>query len=379
MITDKKTPWHLPFRRSFRLVSKVVITFQAKSKSKLAIYTKVEWLWSPYGLKNVIDKKASDDLEQDSLDLVDLVSDQVRRLGAHSRTKKAITIFGHVGRQSHVSQFSGAGSNLKLEPRKPRTQRAMHELLLETLLSFLETSVSFFMMWAFGIVRWSWKTVSAHKIILTMLGISAILNGYYSSRDSWDWWHERHAGNFMARLGVQPNLVMSKSIYMRDIDDAVANSTIWPGTGNASDCFATFHEQTMRYSEMPLSLSPSGPRDALTKSATKRFQQTRERLGMYRHNLLVALRVVNSIEKEVIQTEWERWLREEVRRCRQIEVLLGGEATQGDDSQPGQTAKAERVFAEHADNVKQWYEGYCSSCRMEQEQVIFNDRGDLVP
>lgn len=327
----------------------------------------------------MIDKKASEDLKQDSLDLVDLVSDQVRRLGAHSRTKKAITIFGHVGRQNHVSEFSGAGSNLKLEPRKPRTQRAMHELLLETFLSFLETSVSFLMMWAFGVVRWSWKTMSAHKTILTMLAISAIMNGYYSSRDSWDWWHERHAGNFMARLGVQPNLVMSKSIYMRDIDDAIANSTIWSRAGNASDCFTTFHEQTMRYSEMPLSLSPSGPRDALTKSAIKRFQQTRERLGMYRHNLLVALRVVNSIEKEVVQTEWERWLREEVRRCRQVEVLLGGEATQGDDSQTGQTAKAERVFAEHADGVRQWYEEYCSSCRMEQQQVIFNDRGDLIP
>jgi hypothetical protein len=52
VVTDKKTPWHLPFRRSFRLVSKVVITFHAKSKSKLAVYTKVEWVWSPYGLKS---------------------------------------------------------------------------------------------------------------------------------------------------------------------------------------------------------------------------------------------------------------------------------------------------------------------------------------
>lgn len=52
VITDKRTPWHLPFRRSFRLVSKVVITFVAKSKSKLAIYTKVEWLKSPYGLRS---------------------------------------------------------------------------------------------------------------------------------------------------------------------------------------------------------------------------------------------------------------------------------------------------------------------------------------
>ena len=50
VVTDKRTPWHLPFRRSFRLVRKIVVTFVSKSKSKLAIYTKVEWLWSPYGL-----------------------------------------------------------------------------------------------------------------------------------------------------------------------------------------------------------------------------------------------------------------------------------------------------------------------------------------
>lgn len=48
VVTDKRTAWHLPFRRSFRLVSKIVITFMAKSKSKISIYTKVEWLWTPY-------------------------------------------------------------------------------------------------------------------------------------------------------------------------------------------------------------------------------------------------------------------------------------------------------------------------------------------
>ena len=52
VITDKRTPWHLPFRRNFRLVSKIVITYVSKSKSKLAIFTKVEWLWSPYVLES---------------------------------------------------------------------------------------------------------------------------------------------------------------------------------------------------------------------------------------------------------------------------------------------------------------------------------------
>jgi hypothetical protein len=395
VITDKRTPWHLPLRRSFRLVSKVVITFVAKSKSKLAIYTKVEWLKSPYGLKSklnmhyriqgaliltivldIIDKRAGADLEQDALDLVDLVSDQVRRLGAHSRTKKAITIFGHVGRQSIVTQFTGAGGNLKLETRK-RTQRTMPHLVMETVLSFLESALSFLMQSSFGLVGWTLKTLSAHRVILILLVTSALLNGFYTSRDGWDWWHERHASNFMARLGVQPNLVMSKAIYLRDIDEAVANSTIWPQNGSTSTCFGAFNEHSMRYAELPLSLSTLNPRDAVGKSATKRFLQTRERLGMYRHNLLVALRVVNSIEKEVIQNEWERWLREELRRCRQVEILLGGGSdAEGDTA--AQVAQAERIFAENTGNIKEWYERYCTSCRQEQEQVQQNDRENLL-
>ncbi|KAF3394541.1 hypothetical protein F1880_005155 [Penicillium rolfsii] len=376
VITDKRTPWHLPFRRSFRLVSKVVITFVAKSKSKLAIYTKVEWLKSPYGLKNIIDKRAGADLEQDALDLVDLVSDQVSRLGAHSRTKKAITIFGHVGRQSNVTQYTGAGGNLKLETRK-RTQRTMPHLIMETVLSFLESALSFLMQSSFGLVGWTLKTLSAHRVILILLVTSALMNGFYTSRDGWDWWHERHASNLMARLGVQPNLVMSKAIYLRDIDEAVANSTIWPQNGTTSTCFGAFNEHGMRYAELPVSLSTSNLRDTVAKSATKRFLQTRERLGMYRHNLLVALRVVNSIEKEVIQNEWERWLREELRRCRQVEILLGGRSdVEGDTN--AEAAQAGRIFAENTGNIKEWYERYCTSCRQEQELVQKDDREKLL-
>lgn len=302
----------------------------------------------------------------------------MRRLGAHSRTKKAITIFGHVGRQSHVSHFTGIGVNVKLEPRKPRVQRTMGQLLLETILSFLESALSMVVLSSFDIVRWSWKTVSAHKVILVLLISSTLMNGFYSSRDTWDWWHERHASNFMARLGVQPDMVMSKAIYIRDIDEAVANTTIWPQSGNASNCFGAFHEHTMRYAELPLSLSSSGPRDAVTKSATKRFQQTRERLGVYRHNLLVALRVVNSIEKEVIQNEWERWLRDELRRCRQVEIILGGNAAEGDGDNWATKTQAESIFAENTDNVKQWYDRYCSSCRLEEEKVQKNERENLL-
>jgi hypothetical protein len=78
---------------------------------------------------------------------------------------------------------------------------------------------------------------------------------------------------------------------------------------------------------------------------------------------------VNSIEKEVIQNEWERWLREEIRRCRQVELLLSGNSEEGE---AGAQAQAERIFAENTGSVTEWYDRYCSSCRSEQEQAQQN-------
>ncbi|KAL4768901.1 hypothetical protein BDW60DRAFT_114127 [Aspergillus nidulans var. acristatus] len=362
VITDKRTPWHLPFRRNFRLVNKIVITFVAKGKCKLSVYTKVEWLWSPYGIQRVINKQAMGDLEEDAMDLVDLVGDQVRKLGVHSRTKKAITIFGHVGRQALTSQFN-IGPDAKVERRRPRTQRTLFQMLYETLVSFFQSAISSIIIWIFGSLRWVFKTANANKIILALLASSVFLNGFYSTRATADWWHERNVENFMARMGIHPDQVMTKAIYMRDIDEEIANSTVGQ-SDNVSDCFYTFQQQTIRDSSVPVSLSTSS-REAVARGATRRIQQTRERLGVYRYNLLVALRVVNSIEKEVLQSEWEHWLQQELRRCRQVEDLLTAD---GDDE--SWTEESQTVLRGLDGGVRQWYETYCSSCQKEQERFV---------
>ena len=47
VVTDQKTPWHLPHHKDFSLVSTIVISHVAKSKCKLAVYTKVDWSNAP--------------------------------------------------------------------------------------------------------------------------------------------------------------------------------------------------------------------------------------------------------------------------------------------------------------------------------------------
>lgn len=218
VITDKKTPWHLPHHKDFMLVSKIVITHVAKSKCKLAIYTKIEWSKQPIS-KSLIERQALDDCGLDALDLADVISDQVRKLGPQSRTKKAIHIFGYIGQQKSVALFPGAQSTISKRPQIK--QRTLTHMLLETLRSFGESAISSLMMWTFAVIRSLWKVISAHSIILIVLLLSMFMNAFFTSRDTSDWWAERNAAKFMNRIGVGPNNMMSKAIYLKDLDEAL--------------------------------------------------------------------------------------------------------------------------------------------------------------
>jgi hypothetical protein len=219
VVTDHKTPWHLPHHKDFMLVSKVVITHVAKSKCKLAIYTKVDWSKTPTFSKGLVERQALDDSGLDAEDLADVISDQVRKLGPQSRTKKAIHIFGHVGQQTSVSLFSASEAGASKRPLIK--QRTLTHMMFETVWSFCESAITSVMMWAFAALSSIWKIASAHSIILLVLLISLLANAVSTSKDTSGWWAERNAAKFMSRIGVGPNPMMSKAIYLKDLDDAL--------------------------------------------------------------------------------------------------------------------------------------------------------------
>ena len=52
------------------------------------------------------------------------------------------------------------------------------------------------------------------------------------------------------------------------------------------------------------------------------LRSRRKQLNVMRHELLVSLRSVNIIEKEIVEEEWMTWLGEEVYRCDRAAQLL---------------------------------------------------------
>jgi hypothetical protein len=68
--------------------------------------------------------------------------------------------------------------------------------------------------------------------------------------------------------------------------------------------------------------------------------------------LLVALRVVNRIEKEVVEAEYENWLLDETHKCSKVGALLDEASKKGKEKQ-----------------VEAWVKGYCGDCEKSLRNV----------
>ncbi|TVY48894.1 putative PH domain-containing protein [Lachnellula occidentalis] len=375
VVTDNKTPWHLPHHKDFMLVSKIVITHVAKSKCKLAVYTKIDWSKAPTFSKGLVERQALDDSSLDALDLADVITDQVRKLGPQSRTKKAIHIFGHVGQQTTVSMFSAAESANSKRPQIK--QRTLTNMLFETMGSFGESAISSVMMWTFAVLRQIWKIWSAHSIILIALLLSVLTNAFFTSRDTSEWWSERNAAKFMSRIGVGPNPMMSKAIYLKDLDDALISLPTDLSEQLGSRCYDQFREiANITDLDSPFQMAGALYSETATSSTAQRLRRTRQHLGSYRHDLVIAMRVVNNIEREMMQAEWENWLLDENIRCKQVQTMLRENLTRAAPNKKAKGAESQQILdakgrerSGKMDEMRKWHEEYCTSCKLEQDML----------
>ncbi|KAH8198104.1 hypothetical protein TruAng_007725 [Truncatella angustata] len=382
VVTHVKTPWHLPHAKDFKLVTKIVITHIAKSKCKLAIFTKVAWSKSPPLSKNIIERQALDDAGLDADGLAEVATDQVRKIGPHSRTKRAIQIYGNIGQQTQVVLFSPAETEkTKKSHIRPHS---LTKMLFDTVRSWAESVVTSIIMWAFAVVKKLWDVVTAQRLLLVVLAMSFLLNLISSYQGTSTWWSERKAAGFMHRLGVGPNIIMSKAIYLRDLDEAARFSSLdssWPAED--SYCYSTFQSITNSTDiDAPYEDSGATLSSATSRATAMRLKKSRQRLGAYRHDLLVAMRMVNSVEREMIQGEWENWLLDENSRCEQVGTVLrlwnstsnNGEKPEKASGLELDSEGAQKVLREKDDRkkeaLKSWYEDYCGSCRHDKDELI---------
>ncbi|RMD40242.1 hypothetical protein DV735_g4889, partial [Chaetothyriales sp. CBS 134920] len=305
VVTDKRTPWYLPMQQSHRLVSKIVITHVAKRKCKLAVFVKVEWLRTPLlaVFCGLVERQGLNDLQLDAVDLADLVADQVRTLGAHSMTKKAIQLFGPIGQTTQIAHLHNSGGDEATASGvaigRPAVPRTLPSLLLHEAGLVARSGLALILTSLLKLAGFLARVLAAHKLLLFALAISLFYNAYHTSRGGLQSFREASAVRFLHRLGVSDSIVLSRAVYLADLNAAVAAPSLAPDdhghdlfthTPDATTCYHVFADE-----------------------------YTRQRIALRRHDLLTAMRVVNAVEREVVRSEWDRWVAAEAARCRASE------------------------------------------------------------
>ena len=100
-------------------------------------------------------------------------------------------------------------------------------------------------------------------------------------------------------------------------------------------------------------------------AAARQFYKSRQHLGLQRHDLLVAMRVVNSIEREILQAEWENWLLEEHSKCKHLDALIRRNST---DLVRRRTSNEQETLGadpSRLGKVQAWHQEYCEDCNRE--------------
>ncbi|WPG98485.1 Hypothetical protein R9X50_00127600 [Acrodontium crateriforme] len=386
VVTNLKHSSRLPYAARFRQMTKIVITHTAKSRCKLAIFQRITWHAPPSltYVKHLIEVQSLNSLEADALDVTNVAMDQVSRLGNHSKTNRAIDIFGNIGQHSETASIDPTTTISKTaslpKPQAPRKAFGLGRLIINDVFVRILALLGWVLDIAMALSKNVIGVCTAHSLLLTLLLVSVMWNTWHEYRDGVLWWRERGAAHFMTRLGVGPSPSMTKAVYLADIESLVQPplSSVWDD-GNTTfggdmqaqtkTCRSTFLDHlAISTSSLSEAVFSSENSDIATKrtSSSRRFQRTRAALASYRHDLLVAMRVVNRVEKDVVSAEWESWVQGEAERCILVKQMFQRQNPHGKDT-PSLEAELGEDFVH-----------YCRGCQADVEALKVNNQTRLI-
>ena len=167
---------------------------------------------------------------------------------------------------------------------------------------------------------------------------------------------------FMSHMGVKPDPMVGKAIWLKDVEELAAPDVVGPSSNDSDSVpwlphIDTNATQTCQTTFGDVLASPEVM--GKTNVGAVRLHRARSSLARYRHDILVALRVVNQVEREVVQAEYEQHIRAEMARCEKTEGMLR-------NVKGGKKAREEVDLRE---DLGEDFAEYCRTCMVENARL----------
>ncbi|KAF3078757.1 SNF1-interacting protein [Orbilia oligospora] len=338
-VFDEKYPWMIPSAKALTLVTTIVITQVSKSSSNISLWINIEWLKEPLMWRDAVGNLAWQILQEDAQDLASIISNEVHILGAGAKLFKIVSQYGQVTINGDSMNFAAPESVLYIPPSSAMLETTYNEFFVRYLTArvynFTGTILHGLSVAFTGVFR----SLRLNLILLGVLGISVLLNLVVSVSTAKEFWHSRAALSYVENVGVVPSSTMKRSITLQELELATQFNAPRFHAKNGQ-CFQKFLNAHAFADDME-----TGSQNQAAFSS--KLELARRKLGMYRHDILVTLSLINSLEKSVLMSEWELWVWRERSRCRQARTALRNSTIFGDRTQNDKSVSIE---------------AYCRSC-----------------
>lgn len=325
VVYDRKPVWELPQGAMFYIATRYIIANTAKSrtKCKLYIYCSAEWLKPAIGpLRRSVESIINSHNLTDATQLVNRIRRERKKLGDRGMSVTAIRIFGKLGTAVHHHD-DDLDDNEKVDvdsSQEPTiiTHSSFASIYAAQYVEKVLRLLRFCLILSLRIFALILSQFTVHRMLLAMLCLSGLFNFVLLTKSTLSYWTERRAENMLWSLNVVPSskTVMTRSLYLGEINDMIRS-----GQGITFDtdglCYQKFKD--LAYSEA----FDDFERDSVIGTAlddksiaiAQDINRLRNGFGVRRNELLVNLRVLNTVEKESIIGEWKRFLLQELNYC----------------------------------------------------------------
>ncbi|SCU95461.1 LAMI_0F02542g1_1 [Lachancea mirantina] len=312
--------FQIPFTKPFSVSTKFIIISQShhKSKSKHANnLTRSCSLFTYYKITFAGESQKTPGIKLNYLDglvrkLVlhfcryefilcrNVISQYLDEIGNHGKTIKAIKLCGQLGlvkgssnKDQAPAQISVSLPDNVVRYSKGPLFRFITKWTLFYVVNAIFTIVRLLFHYLYSV---STNVVLMNRTILLMLLFSVIMNLILSGRTTASYWSAKRAEGLYKQFIDEGRKPMERALYIRDLD-LLSSSLIQSDDA----CFSKFLESTAQRTE-------------------SKYHKTRQELAIKRNELLVELKILASMERELVHGDFLVFLQEEVANCQKVET-----------------------------------------------------------
>ncbi|CAI2169039.1 10254_t:CDS:10 [Funneliformis geosporum] len=313
----------LPYNDAFLPMSKFCITYVSKTSCKLAVFIGIQWFKSPI-VKSIIRKAAMSGLADSVKDIMTLIKTEVaqrkplspslplrshpvsplrRRPHSYRYHKSRSKISGEEMQSPGISTSKVSISSSK-EPKELRESNSLVHNIMEHAIRLLTGSISSFV----GILT----TFSSSRLLGIVLTLSLICNLYLWSGVGYN---DIKPSIVSETIHPLKTYVASPAVYIRDLEEHVLNTSSKGLKGVDPISFRQFLDTRITHPAYPWLLhSHHRMSDEITFA--------RKKVAMLRYDLLLTFRLINSIDRRLLESEYVNWLLDERAKCNKARWML---------------------------------------------------------